>query len=253
MIDATGMPQSALVIGGTSDIAVATLRLLTKRRLRRVLLAGRNDAALESVAKSLRDEGVEFAEAEHLDLAETSGLDDFARRARERLGEIDVVLVAAGILGTSELDELDAASVAESLTVNFSAVAAVTLALAKLLVAQGTGVIVVLSSVAAVRVRRATFVYGAAKAGLDGFAQGLGDALSGTGVRVTVVRPGFVRTKMTAGRTQLPFAVDAATVAAAIIRGLETRSEVVWVPPYLRWLFLAVRFVPRAIFRQIKR
>lgn len=252
MIDATGMPQTAVVVGGNSDIAVATLRRLAARRLRRVLLSGRNFSALEAVAAILRENGVESVDSERLDLADVAGIDDLVGAARDRLGEIDLVLIAAGTLGTSELAELGTSDVVSSLTVNFAAPAALTVAFAKVLAEQGNGMIVVLSSVAGVRVRRANFVYGSAKAGLDGFAQGLGDALSETGVRVMVVRPGFVRTKMTSGRPVLPFAVDADTVATAIVRGLETGAETVWVPAYLRWVFEAVRLAPRALFRKLR-
>lgn len=108
-----------------------------------------------------------------------------------------------------------------------------------------------LSSVAGVRVRKANFVYGSAKAGLDGFALGLADALEGSGVKVSVVRPGFVRTKMTAGIKPAPLSVDAVTVAEAIVRSLETGASVTWVPPVLAPIFTAMRLLPRALWRRI--
>jgi decaprenylphospho-beta-D-erythro-pentofuranosid-2-ulose 2-reductase len=250
MIDATGMPQTAVVIGGGSDIARETLRLLAGRRLRTVLLAGRNASALEGVADELAELGIK-AETAHLDVTEVGGLQGFARGAAERLGQIDLVLVAAGDLGTCELDDLDATAVASSLITNFAGPAAATLALAQVLRAQGSGRIVVLSSAAGVRVRKANFVYGSAKAGLDGFALGLADALEGSGVRVTVVRPGFVHTKMTVGLKPAPLAVDALTVADAIVRALETGAAVVWVPAVLQPIFVALRLLPRALWRRV--
>jgi decaprenylphospho-beta-D-erythro-pentofuranosid-2-ulose 2-reductase len=250
VIDATGMPQTAIVIGGSSDIAVATLRLLAVRRLRKVLLAGRSPDALDAVAIELRALGVE-SETVRLDVTEVDSLDAFAREAVGRLGEIDLVLVAAGDLGTAVVDDLDAATVAAALATNFTGPAAVTMALAQVLRTQGFGRIVLLSSAAGVRVRKANFVYGSAKAGLDGFGLGLADALEGSGVEVTVVRPGFVKTKMTAGMKAAPLSVDAVTVATAIVDGLERGSPVVWVPPLLRPIFAGLRVLPRALWRRL--
>ena len=179
------------------------------------------------------------------------GSTNLPQKLSRRLGEIDLVLVAVGDLGSAALDELDAVAVASTVATNFSGPAAVTLAMAQVLRAQGWGRIVILSSVAGVRVRRANFVYGSAKAGLDGFALGLADALDGSGVKITVVRPGFVHTKMTAGMSPAPLAVDAVTVAEKIVRALETGEAVVWVPSVLRPVFAVLRILPRALWRRI--
>lgn len=250
MIDATGMPQSALVVGASSDIARETVRLLAGRRLERVVLAGRDTAALEAFAKELHALGL-TASVLQLDVTEVERLDDLGLAAGQELGEIDLVLVAPGDLGTAVLEDLDASKVASLLAVNFSGPAATMLVLGKMLRRQGHGRIVVLSSVAGVRVRKANFVYGSAKAGLDGFALGLADALYGSGVQVSVVRPGFVRTKMTAGLEPQPLAVDAPVVAAAIVRGLETGASVIWVPASLRLVFAVLRVFPRALWRRM--
>ncbi|MHB1508355.1 MAG: SDR family NAD(P)-dependent oxidoreductase [Acidimicrobiales bacterium] len=251
MIDATGMPQSAVVIGGGSDIARDTLKLLASRRLRSVLLAGRDQHHLEHVAAELSALGVTTTATTYLDVTRIDDLEKFADDAAARLGQIDLVLVAAGDLGTADLGELDAPRSAAMLGANFVGPAAATVALARVLRHQGAGRIVILSSVAAVRVRRANFVYGSAKAGLDGFGLGLADALAGSGVEVTVVRPGFVRTKMTAGLDPAPLAVDATAVAEAIVRGLETGAAVVWVPAALRAVFAVMRLLPRSLWRRI--
>ncbi len=250
MIDATGMPQSAVVIGAGSDIARETLRLLAGRRLNRVILAGRNTKSLDALSEELRVWGV-TAETTALDVTDVAHLDAFSTDAAARLGEIDLVLMAVGDLGTGALNDLDSAAVASTVATNFGGPAAVTLALARILREQGWGRIVVLSSVAGVRVRKVNFVYGSAKAGLDGFCLGLADALEGSGVKVTVVRPGFVRTKMTAGLKPTPFAVDAITVAEAIVRCLETGASVAWVPTVLQPIFAALRMLPRAIWRRL--
>jgi decaprenylphospho-beta-D-erythro-pentofuranosid-2-ulose 2-reductase len=251
VIDATGMPQTAVVIGGSSQIARDILLLLADRRLRSVVLAGRSEAALESTAAELRARGVEEVMTRYLDVTDTDRLDAFAKATACELDTIDLLLVAAGDLGASDIDALDARTVSRAVVTNFAGPAAAVAAFLPTLRAQGAGRIVVLSSVAGVRVRKANLVYGAAKAGIDGFALGLADALEGTGIEVTVVRPGFVRTKMTSGLKPAPLAVECSAVAAAVVKGLETGAPVVWVPPLLRAVFALMRLLPRALWRKI--
>jgi len=251
MNDVTGMPQTVVVLGGSSDIARAILRSLAGRRLRSVVLAGRSVAGLASTADELRALAVSDVATEEIDLTDFGALEAFADSTAARLGSIDLVLVAAGDLGTADLAELDAKRVGALALANFAGPAAAMTAFARVLRSQGHGRIVVLSSVAGYRVRAANFVYGAGKAGLDGFSLGLGDALAGTGVEVTVVRPGFVRTKMTAGLVAAPFSVDADDVATAVVRGLETGAGVVWVPGILRAVFGVLGLVPRALWRRL--
>ena len=108
-----------------------------------------------------------------------------------------------------------------------------------------------LSSVAGERVRKANFVYGSSKAGLDGFAQGLGDALAGTGASVLVVRPGFVHSRMTHGMKSAPLATTPTAVAEATVRGLQHGRRTVWVPGTLRPLFAGFRHLPGAVWRRL--
>ena len=251
MIDATGMPETAVVLGGTSAIARAVLRELGTRRLRSVVLVGRDPERLAAVTPELAASGVGKVEVLAGDVTHFEELDALAAEAAGRLGDVDLVLVAAGELGTADLDRLDAGAVGHLFAVNAAGPAAAMLAFAKLLVAQGHGRIVVLSSVAGVRVRRGNFVYGAAKAGLDGFAQGLADVLAGSGVGITIVRPGFVRTPMTEGLPDAPFATDAGTVAAAVVKGLERGDAVVWAPGVLRGVFAVLKLLPRAAWRRM--
>jgi decaprenylphospho-beta-D-erythro-pentofuranosid-2-ulose 2-reductase len=251
MTDIAGMPKNVVAIGGGADLSRAILRLLVGRGLNSVLLAGRTVESLEGAVKDLHGLPVDKVEVALLDVTDISGLERFADVAVERLGAIDLVLIASGVLGTTELARLDAATVASLATSNFTGPAAAMAAFARVLRSQGHGRIVVLSSVAGYRGRSANLVYGAAKAGLDGFALGLGDALAGTGVKVMVVRPGFVRTKMTAGRPAPPFAIGPSEVAEAVVRGLEKDAEVVWVPPVLRYIFAALRLAPRSLWRRM--
>jgi len=250
MNDAMGMPQTAVAVGGTSEIARAVLRALVPRRLSRVVLAGRDTETLESAAKELEVLGAD-ASVSTLDVTDVEHHAAFAEEMAARLGQVDLVLVAAGTLGDQETDALDPVATRRVLDTNCSGPAAVLTAFAAVLRRQGQGRIVVLSSVAGVRVRPANYVYGASKAGLDGFARGLAGALAGSGVSVVVVRPGWVATRMTAGRAPAPFATTADAVAADVVRGLERGVEVVWSPPVLRPVFAAMRLLPEAIWRRL--
>ena len=137
------------------------------------------------------------------------------------------------------------------LDTNFTGPASLLILASEQLQRQGHGSLVVLSSVAGERVRKSNFVYGASKAGLDGFAQGLGDSLVGTGVDVLIVRPGFVHTKMTAGLKAAPLSTKPEAVAAEVAKGLRRRAEAIWAPAPLRWVMLALRLLPRAVFRRL--
>ncbi|HMC52688.1 MAG TPA: decaprenylphospho-beta-D-erythro-pentofuranosid-2-ulose 2-reductase, partial [Acidimicrobiales bacterium] len=233
-------------------IARATVRMLLARRLRTIVLAGRDPAGLERAAAEARALGATTVETVAFDARDTASHPAIVEGAFARHDGIDLVLLAFGVLGDQETCEKDANAAVEVLTVNFVGAASAGLASARQLRAQGHGVLAVLSSVAGERARRANFVYGSSKAGLDAFFQGLGDALAGSGARVLVVRPGFVRTRMTAGLPTAPFATTADEVAAVIVRALGTGAEVVWAPPRLRWVMAAVRHLPRPLFRKLR-
>ena len=255
MKDSLGSVQSVLVLGGGSEIALATVRELVARRATTVVLAARQPDALDAELKELRElagarpnvtiETVRF-DADALDTH-----DAFVDGVFDRFGDFDVVLIAFGVLGEQSRAERDGAAAVEIARVNYLDPVGVAVPVANRLRAQGHGTIVVLSSVAGERARRSNFVYGSTKAGLDAFFQGLGDALVGTGASVMIVRPGFVHTKMTEGLDPAPLATTPEAVAEAIIRGLERGSEIVWVPPALRWVMTALRHVPRPVFRKL--
>ncbi len=251
MNDAFGHPQSTVVLGGTSDIARAVVAALAHERCRSVVLAGRDPAALDEDARRLR-RAVARVETVGFDASEDAAADKTVTRCFEAAGEdVDLVVLAVGELGTQEVDERDPQRVAHMLTVNLTWPAAALTTCAALLRSQGHGRIVVLSSVAGYRVRRANYVYGAAKAGLDGFAVGLGESLRDTGVTVHVVRPGFVRTKMTTDRPAAPFAVGADRVAADVARGLAREQTVIWSPGFLKWVFGVFRALPQSLWRRL--
>ncbi|MEV4428316.1 decaprenylphospho-beta-D-erythro-pentofuranosid-2-ulose 2-reductase [Streptomyces sp. NPDC049602] len=249
MKDAFGAPQSLLVLGGTSEIGLATARRLIARRTRVVWLAGRPSPALTAAADSLRALGAEVRTVPFDALDTESHEERLGKIFTE--GDIDMVLLAFGVLGDQARDESDPVAAVRVAQTNYTGAVSAGLVCAGALQAQGHGSLVVLSSVAGERARRANFIYGSSKAGLDAFAQGLGDALHGMGVHVMVVRPGFVRSKMTAGLAEAPLATTPEAVAGAIELGLRRRSETVWVPGALRMVMAAVRHVPRPLFRRL--
>jgi decaprenylphospho-beta-D-erythro-pentofuranosid-2-ulose 2-reductase len=251
MNDAMGMPQSAVVVGGTSDIARAVLRALVARRLRRIVLVGRDEIGLAIVAKELQALGALAVDTVTLDVTDLSRIPTVVHDTATRLGQVDLVLVAAGTLGDQASDEDDPDAVARVLTTNTTGPAAVMAAFAAVLRTQGHGRMVVLSSVAGVRVRRSNYLYGASKAGLDAFAQGMAEALRGSGASLMIVRPGWVDTAMTQGRDPAPMATTPDAVAADVVAGMERSASVVWSPPVLRAIFAVMRLVPAALWRRL--
>ncbi|MFD0025428.1 decaprenylphospho-beta-D-erythro-pentofuranosid-2-ulose 2-reductase [Streptomyces sp. NPDC058382] len=270
MKDAFGAPQSLLILGGTSEIGLATARRLIACRTRTVCLAGRPSPALESAASELRRRGA-YVRTVDFDALDTDSHETTLGKIFTE-GDIDMVLLAFGIPGDQERDEEEPLSAVRVAQTNYTGAVSAGLVCAGALQAQGHGSLVVLSSVAGERARRADFIYGSSKAGLDAFAQGLGDALHGTGVHVMVVRPGLVRPAGAAGAgagtdgradtsagaplatipfTRTPLVTTPDAVAAAIVTGLRRRSETVWVPGALRAVMSALRHVPRPLFRRL--
>ena len=229
-----------VVLGGTSEIALAIVRELAPHQ---VALVGRDPQRLDEAAMGLQAHVETVALGEDPDAAVGS--------AFERLGGADLVVVAVGRLGERGGIPDELGDAVEVLRVNVVVAGTLLLAAARRLRDQGHGTLIVLSSVAGERVRPANLVYGAAKAGLDALARGVADVLHGDGVSVLIVRPGFVRTRMTSGLRAAPLATDPQAVARAVRRGLERGDAIVWSPAVLRPMMLAMRLLPRAILRRL--
>lgn len=247
MKNAIQEPQTVVLLGGTSDIGRAIVRELDSPSLRKVVLACRRPDEVDVTGLSDHAEivGVRFDALEH------DGHERLLAEIVERTGDLDIVIQAFGELGADDGDDPQAgARLAE---VNYVGAVSSGLAVARRLRAQGHGTLIVLSSVAGVRTRPSNFVYGSTKAGQDAFATGLGHALRGSGARVLTVRPGFVRSSMTEGRPEAPFAVEPAEVAKATVAGLRRGADVVWAPGILRLVFSILRFVPGPIWRRLDR
>jgi decaprenylphospho-beta-D-erythro-pentofuranosid-2-ulose 2-reductase len=238
--------RTALLLGGSSDIGRAVLEALVPAGLERAVLALRTpDDGLE-VPTGIATTQLQW------DVLDTGAHDGLVDAAIGVLGHLDVVVCAVGMLGHHAGLGMSAVAVDEMARTNFAGPAAVLSVVADRLVTQGHGTVVVVSSVAAARPRRSNFVYGSSKSGLDAFAQGLGDALVGTGVEVLVVRPGFVRSSMTEGLDPAPFSTVPSAVGAAVARAVDRgRGEIVWVPAMLGPMFVVLRNVPRRLWRRI--
>lgn len=250
MINAVGEPQSVLLLGGTSEIGWAILEAIPRARLERVVLAGRPSPELDARRTELLGRGfrsVETVNFDALDIASHGDLIDHVFDA----GDIDVVILAFGVLGDQSELESDPGLAVQVIETNYVGAVSVGLHVARRLRAQGHGKLVVLSSVAGDRARRANFIYGSSKAGLDAFAQGLGDSLVGSGASVMVVRPGFVRTSMTEGLEEAPFATSADVVGGLVATGLAKGRETVYAPGVLRPVMGVIKALPRKVFRRL--
>jgi decaprenylphospho-beta-D-erythro-pentofuranosid-2-ulose 2-reductase len=244
--------RRVIVLGGYSEIALATVRELLLRGPREVALVGRNPDALSRAAEDLRLAGSPRVLTLELDALDTERHAEVLGAAFDALGGADIVILAVGVLGERGGPPADAPGAVGVLQTNVVAAGSLLMNAARRLCEGGGGALVVFSSVAAERPRRANAVYGASKAGLDALAQGLGDALWEQGVRVLVVRPGFVHTRMTQGLPPAPLSTTPEAVARVIVGGLDRRVPTVWAPPALRWLMILVRMLPRSLFRRIE-
>lgn len=249
MIDAVGNPQSILLLGGTSEIGLATVRAFAADRPMRVVLAARPGPRLDAARTELAALGC-AVETVAFDAAAIDTHTEVVRQAFAG-GDIDVAVVAFGLLGDNEKAWTDVAHAVELAQVNYTATVSTGVALAERFREQGHGSIVAISSVAGERARRSNFVYGSTKAGMDAFYTGLTEALREHGVTVSIVRPGFVHTRMTDGLDPAPLATTPQAVADVITDAVRNRKELVWAPAPMRFVMSALRHVPRPIFRKL--
>ena len=240
-----------LVLGGRSEIGLEVAQQLAPGR--HVILAARRSAELSAETAAIRRCGATSVECVEFDADDTASHRALLEGIALEHGPIGVALVAFGVLGDQGMAEQDAEHALAVIHTDFVAQVNVLTVLANLMRSAGSGQIVVFSSVAGVRVRRANYVYGSAKAGLDGFASGLSDALHNSGVRLLLVRPGFVVGRMTAGMSPAPLACSPRQVADAVVEGLQHGRSVVWVPRALRPAFFVARLLPQALWRRMPR
>jgi short-subunit dehydrogenase len=240
-----------VIFGGRSEIGTElALRLAPGAT---VILAARGADRLGEQASMVRAAGAAAVHTWEFDADDLESHGPLVTSIIAEHGPIDTAVLAFGILGDQSRAEKDAAHTVAVVHTDYVAQVSLLTHLAAAMRTARRGSLVVFSSVAGVRVRRANYVYGSAKAGLDSFASGLADALHGTGVRVLIARPGFVIGRMTRGMTPAPLSSTPAQVAAAIARALTKGRRTVWVPWALRPLFFGMRLLPQFIWRRIPR
>jgi short-subunit dehydrogenase len=249
--DGKDFGQVVVVFGGRSEIGLQVATRLASGST--VVLAARGADRLADEVAAVRAAGASAVHTCEFDADDIASHGPLVDRLAEEFGDIDTAVLAFGILGDQSQAETDAAHAAAILHTDYVAQVTLLTPLAARMRAAGHGALVVFSSVAGVRVRRANYVYGSAKAGLDGFASGLSDALHGSGVRLLIVRPGFVIGRMTAGMDPAPLSSTPEQVAEATVRALVAGRRTVWVPWALRPLFFGMRLLPQPIWRRMPR
>ncbi|OZC81851.1 oxidoreductase [Rhodococcus sp. 06-412-2C] len=244
-------PGTLLLLGGRSEIGLEVATRLAPGRT--VVLAARRSNELTAEQVRVQRAGAGAVHTVEFDANAMDTHAELLRAVAREHGPIGIVVLAFGILGDQARAENDAQHALDVITTDFLAQVSVLTHAATLLRAQGTGDLIVFSSVAGVRVRRANYVYGSAKAGLDGFASGLSDSLHGSGVHLLLARPGFVIGSMTEGMDPAPMSSTPDQVADLVVSALNKRRNSVWIPGILRPVFFAMRLLPQWLWRRMPR
>jgi len=238
-------------LGATKGIGRALARRMAERG-DTLFLLGRDAEDLDRSARDLEVRaGRGMIGAAHCDLEEPATFAAALASAEATLGGLDAVVVTAGLFGTQDRLEADAALLARLLQVNFAHTVLFCEEARSRLLARSGGTLCVFSSVAGERGRKPVVLYGAAKAGLSRYLEGLDHRYHAKGLRVVCVKPGFVRTGMTAGVPEPPFAGDPDDVARLVLRAIDRGTPVVYAPGMWRWIMLVIRLLPRAVMRRV--
>lgn len=239
-----------LIIGATSAIAHATARLFAAEGAR-FFLVGRSTSQLDAMRDDLRVCGAPDAETYALNLTDIAGHAAMLDAATTALGTLDMVLIAYGSLSDQAACEASVAKTMDEWTTNCTSVIALLTLLANQLERHGRGTLAVLSSVAGDRGRKSIYVYGAAKAALDLFLQGLRLRLRAASVSVVTIKPGLVDTPMTAHLPKNFLYAPPERVARDIHRAMTRGAAVVYTPWFWRYIMLLVRAIPDPLFRKL--
>ena len=242
--------RRVLIIGATSAIAEATARLLAEEGAAFYLVA-RNSERLQSVADDLRVRSANRVDTAVLDVTDYPAHAGIIEQAAATLGEIDIALIAHGTLPDQQACEASAEETRRQIEVNALSVIALLTELANRCAQQGHGTIAVISSVAGDRGRQSNYVYGCAKAAVSTFLQGLRNRLHGSGVHVMTVKPGFVDTPMTREFRKGALWASPERIARGIVRGIERRKDVVYLPGFWRYVMRIIREIPEPVFKRL--
>ena len=249
-VDDTGAGP-VLILGGRSEIGIELAQRLAPGAT--VILAARAADRLDEQVSVCRAAGAAAVHTREFDADDLASHGPLVASIVADHGSIGTAVLAFGILGDQARAEIDATHAVAIVHTDYVAQVSLLTHLAAAMRTADRGSMIVFSSVAGVRVRRANYVYGSAKAGLDGFASGLSDALYGTGVRLLIARPGFVIGRMTQGMTPAPLSSTPQQVADATARALAKGRRSVWIPWALRPMFFAMRLLPQFVWRRMPR
>lgn len=243
-------PTAVLALGATSAIAEATLRLFAEQGARFYLVA-RNHEKLEAVAADLHTRGAAGVATCVMDLDDTARHPAMLASAAQSLGTIDLAFLAHGILG--DQNEAQAGYPAAEAIFHTNLLSSVSLItwLANYFERIGSGTLAVISSVAGDRGRKSNYVYGASKGALSIFLDGVRSRLDRVGVHVLTVKPGFVATPMTSHVEQGPLFARPSRVGKGIVSAIEKGRDVVYLPAFWAFIMLALRLLPRPIFKKL--
>ena len=242
------------IVGATRGIGRAVARLLAARG-DRVALLGRHAADLDASASDLAaraPSGSPLPATAILDLARPETFDAALDEAAAHLGGLDTVVITAGAFGTQDALEADVTARERVLTTNFTHTIQFCEAARVRLIAAGGGTLCVLGSVAGDRARKPVVLYGATKAGLAYYMHGIDLRYRDAGLRAVLVKPGFVRTGMTAGLPEPPFAANPEDIAPSIVKAIDRGTPQIYVPAIWRLVMLVIRWLPGAVMRRIK-
>lgn len=243
--------KRVLIIGATSAIAEATARIFAQRGAALHLLA-RNPDRLAAVAADLRMRGAAEVTEGLLDASDSEAQGPGLEAAYEALGLPDIVLIAYGDLPDQKACEADAGRALEALTLNGTSVIALLTRLSGPMEERGEGILAVISSVAGDRGRQSNAYYGAAKGMVSIFLSGLRNRLHDKGVQVITIKPGFVDTPMTAAFDKGPLWASPDSIAKGIVKAIDKRKDVVYLPWFWRWIMLVIRLIPEPLFKRMK-
>lgn len=240
-----------VIFGGRSEIGLEVAKRLADGAT--VVLAARRADHLDQEVAAVRAAGAAAVHTVEFDADDLASHTSLLEKLVADHGPIGTAVVAFGVLGDQARAEHDPAHAAAVVHTDYVAQVSLLTVLASAMRTAGRGSIIVFSSIAGARVRRANYVYGSAKAGLEGFANGLADALHGSGVHLLLVRPGFVIGRMTEGMEPAPMSSTPAQVADATVRALAAGKRAVWIPRPLGAAALVMRVLPRAVWRRMPR
>jgi short-subunit dehydrogenase len=243
-------PSRILVLGATSAIAMAVMQKLAPHGAHFFLVA-RSLGKLDSVKQDLLTRGAASVDLHAMDLNETGAHADVLSAAAEKLGAIQVALIAHGVLGDQEQAQASYPAAEAILRTNFLSAVSLITWLANYFEASHQGTLAVISSVAGDRGRKSNYVYGASKGALNIFLDGVRNRIDRAGVHVLTIRLGFVSTPMTAHLPQGPLFASPAQVAEGILKAIARRRDVAYIPGFWAPIMFAIRSVPEFVFKKL--